>query len=172
MSKLVAIAAILIMLLLGILGIYFYKATIEWENKVEGYWNLSDKTSTLEAKSKYIDEMMVSLRKVKLSEYGAYYFTTINNKTELNINALKTLQNRLKEIKNMNPSSFEYQQAIQQITAQEQGEAGEMISVLFNAWMISNHFYLYIFQYIWFVILITNILAGVLLEIYIYDKYQ
>lgn len=120
-----------------------YSANMEWKNKVYGYWTLADKSSTLEAKSEYINKFVSALEESELSDHGAVFFENIDNDTQLNLEALKTLQSRLEDIKAMSPSSFEYQQAIQQITGQEQGEANEMISVLKDAWFISNHPILY-----------------------------
>jgi len=53
--------------------------------------------------------------------------------------ALETLSRRLTEIQNMNPSSFEYNTAIQQITAQEQGEANAMLSEFKGCYLLNNY---------------------------------
>jgi hypothetical protein len=122
--------------LLVIVGVY---SSYQWNKNIESYWSLADKTSTIEAKSQYIDKFVDALENAKLSEYDAIILKTPDNKTEKNINALKTLQTRLQEIKTMDIQSFAYQQAIQQITAQEQGEADAMISAIEGSWYLANY---------------------------------
>lgn len=106
-------------------------------------WNLADKSSTLEAKSEYIDKFVENLqigeRAGDFSTHGAIFLKNDANAFSENLKALKTLQSRLYEVKKMNPSSFEYNNAIQQITAQEQGEASEMINVFSESYTIKNY---------------------------------
>jgi hypothetical protein len=49
----------------------------------------------------------------------------------------------LDEIQKMNVASFEYQTAIQQITAQEQGEAQAMLEVFSGIWWKNNYIFLW-----------------------------
>jgi hypothetical protein len=106
---------------------------------VGSYWDLADKSSTLEAKSYYIDQFVEALENLKLAEYSAILFKTPNNNVRKNLEALKTLQLRLHKAKQMNMNSLEYQKAIEQITAQEQGEAKEMIDVIHEGWLLANY---------------------------------
>ena len=116
----------------------------EWQTKIGANWTLADKSSTIAEKSDYINKFVVALEGAKLEGTNdALFFPTPNNSFDLNLKALKTLQARLETIKTMKQDSFEYQTAIQQITAQEQGEAQEMLSVLQGSWYKVNHYLLW-----------------------------
>jgi hypothetical protein len=119
------------------------KINYEFEKEIGCYWELSNKSSTLSEKYKYISMFVLSLEKSNHNSHDALIFKTPNNSFLHNLNALKSLQNRLKTIESMNEKSFEYQTAIQQITGQEQGEAQSMISSLRGAWYIRNHILFY-----------------------------
>lgn len=100
-------------------------------------WNLADKSSTIEAKAKYISEFVgvIQSNKTDFSAYNAMWMETPDNSFENNLEALVTLKNRLAEIQKMDVKSFEYQTAIQQITAQEQGEATKLITTIKECWI-------------------------------------
>lgn len=132
---LITISSIIVVLLI-IFGVY---SSYQWNKNIGSYWDLADKTSTIEAKSGYIDKFVEALDSAKLSEYNAIFLKTPNNKVSKNVDALKTLQVRLQEIKTMDIQSFAYQQAIQQITSQEQGEADEMIGQIEGSWYLANY---------------------------------
>lgn len=103
----------------------------EYQNKIEYAWNLADKSSTLSEKSKYIEEFVTNIKKEKFAANNAVLFKTKDNSFVYNLLAVESLNKRLKEISKMDETSFAYQTAIQQITAQEQGEAGaESLSLI------------------------------------------
>ncbi len=92
----------------------------------------------------YIDMFVEALDNSGLKgKYNAIYLKNPDNSFDKNLEMLKTLQTRLYEIKTMNISSFEYQQAISQITAQEQGEAKNMLDVFEGTWYLENHTWLW-----------------------------
>ncbi len=129
-------------------------------NEISNYWSLADKASTIDTKSQYIDKFVESLNNSGLKgKYDAIYLKNPDNSFDSNFEMLKTLQTRLHEIKTMNVSSFEYQQAISQITAQEQGEAKNMIDVFEGTWYLENHTWIWSWiGFLWFIfemILIT-----------------
>lgn len=129
---------IIISISVGIIGSYQY------ENQIKSYWDLADKASTVEKKSVNIDKFVEALENSTLKgKYNAIFLTTPNNSFDQNLEALKTLQQRLHEIQKMEVTSFEYQTAMQQITGQEQGEANEMLSVFKGVWWKENHFLLW-----------------------------
>ena len=117
------------------------KSEFKFENRFLSSWSLADKSSTIDAKSQYIDKFVADIisNKEEFADYDAVWLKTPNNSFENNLNALVSLKNRLSEIKGMDPTSFQYNTAIQQITQQEQGEAGGMISVIQGCWDLHNY---------------------------------
>lgn len=117
------------------------RAGYQYDREIGSYWTLADKSSTIEAKSRLIDQFVLALEKQNLQGvHDALIFPNLDNSFDANFEALKTLQQRLREIQTMNPASFEYQTAIQQITAQEQGEAQQMLDVFWGSWKMKYHF--------------------------------
>lgn len=118
-------------------------ANYQWENQYSNSWSLADKSSTIEAKSMHIDKFIELLEagnaKGDFASHDALFMKTPNNSFENNLNALKTLSSRLHELKDMDPDSFQYNTAIQQITQQEQGEAQAMMNVIGNCWCLANY---------------------------------
>lgn len=137
----------------GVRGYYQY------ENSIGSNWSLADKSSTITQKSLYVDKFVAALDQQGFQgKYNAIIFPTPDNSFDRNLDALKSLQGRLREIQTMNPSSFEYQTAMQQITGQEQGEAKEMLDVFEGVWWLQHH------PLLWNWILALNITAiGVLI---------
>jgi len=134
--------AMSVLLILDI--IFAIKCDYEFENEIGSYWSLADKASTISKKSEYIDMFVDRLEKSGLNgKYNAVMYTTPDNFFDNNLGALKTLQQRLYEIEKMDITSFEYQTAIQQITAQEQGEAQSMLAVFGGIWTKDNYFLLW-----------------------------
>lgn len=112
-----------------------------WEKYYCQAWNLADKSSTIPAKQAHIAEFISLLKSNAraFASHDAVWLKTPNNSFEQNLSALATLGDRLTQIQEMNPSSFEYNTAIQQITAQEQGEAHAMMSVFKGCWELENY---------------------------------
>lgn len=112
----------------------------EYENSVSSYWNIADKTSTIQKKAEYIDKFVAALEAQHFDgKYNAIIFPTPDNSFDRNFEALKSLQIRLHEVEKMDVSSFQYQTAIQQITAQEQGEAKPILDVFYGIWWKEHH---------------------------------
>src|SRR3990167_7181763 len=118
------------------------KTYYQYEREIMYNWDLADRSSTLEAKSIYLKQFVTRLENAELSEYNAILYRTPDNNVQNNIDALKTLVYRLNEIKDLDPESFAYQTAIQQITSQEQGEAMQMLSIIKGGWLLGNGYYL------------------------------
>jgi len=111
------------------------RANYHYNQDYYSYWSLADKASTISQKSDYIDKFVAALGNAGLSgQNDALYFKTSDNSFDQNFQALQSLQSRLHEIKTMDESSFQYQTAIQQITAQEQGQADDMLGVFNGVW--------------------------------------
>lgn len=117
-------------------------ANNEYANKIQNHWTLADRASTIEAKREHIKSFVNAIENSNIQdEHDAIFFENPENSAFHNLEAVKSLAQRLDQIKDMNPSSFEYQTAIQQITAQEQGEAQNMLRVLENCWMKKYHWF-------------------------------
>lgn len=119
-------------------------ASNSWVKSYEQEWALADKSSTIPAKSQHVEKFLKLLEQGyadgDLADHNALLLKNDNNSFASNLEALRTLATRLKEIEGMNPSSFEYNTAIQQITAQEQGEASAMLDVFEGCYMLENWF--------------------------------
>lgn len=143
----------------------YYKTIVipnEYENSVTKNWVLADRSSTIEDKSKYIDLFDQDLQKANLM--GTYANLFANNPTTEfypNYLALVTLKNRLKEIQQMNPNSFEYQTALHQITEQEQGQASNMLQVFYDCWMRVNHYTYWSPLWVFFCVVVQVVLLAI-----------
>jgi hypothetical protein len=138
-------------------------ANYEYENKIASYWSLADRASTLQAKSQYIDLFVMALADQHLEgSHDALIFSTPQNGFDQNFAALKTLQERMHQIETMDERSLEYQQAILQITAQEQGEAANLLDVFEECYYKHNHFMLWG----WMPVVISiGLLAGIVISV-------
>lgn len=115
-----------------------------YDNEVGGYWSLSIKASSLEQKTIYLDKFISALDSNGLAGMNdSLILSTPNNSYDQNMVALKSLQKRMHEMQSMDVSSLEYQQAMNQITGQEQGDSREMTTTLRSIWFKKNYFFLY-----------------------------
>lgn len=114
-----------------------------FEKQYSQLWQLADKSSTIPAKQQYITQFVNALKggkeKGAFSDYNAVWLQTPNNNFGANLKALETLSGRLIEIQNMDPTSFQYNTAIEQITKQEQGEAHQMMAVFQGCYNYVNY---------------------------------
>lgn len=110
-----------------------------FERDYYSQWELSDRASTIKAKREKLTIFLDSLSKSKeFADHNAVWLKTDANSFENNLAALRTLVVRLEEIQNMPTDSFQYNTAIQQITAQEQGEAKAMMAVFSGCYALEN----------------------------------
>lgn len=153
-GTLLIVVSIALTILLAWKAIY---ANYQWTNEVYSNWTLSDKSSTLEAKSSYMDKFVSALQSANLADNNALIYKTADNNCANNVDAVSTLRDRLQQIKGMDENSFQYQQAIAQITQQEQGEATTMLDTLQGCWMKTHYYYL------WNVFYILGMIAALIL---------
>lgn len=135
-----------ILSLLILIGDIYYETYGEYDfdKRFGSYWNLAEKASTIEKKSEYLDKYVLAMESGGWEgKYNAIFMETPDNSFDNNMITLKSLQNRLHQIKSMDVTSLQYQTAIQQITAQEQGEANSMLTELNGIWWKENHFFLW-----------------------------
>lgn len=159
--KIFGVLMIVVAALIAVIMIYDgVTVSYNYNKKIGSYWELADKSSTIEAKSEYIDKFIEALKKEDLEGHNALIFKTPDNDITLNIDAVKTLQKRLHEIKKLKSDSFEYNQAIQQITAQEQGEAHKITNVIFKGWMLHCGYWI-IWEWIGAVFAFIAIVLGI-----------
>jgi hypothetical protein len=119
------------------------RAHYEYSRGLESYWSLSVKASTLTMKADYLNRFVAAVDSAKLGGHNALFFPTPDNDFEQNVTTLRNLQHRMEEIRGMDVTSFAYQQAIAQITAQEQDEAHNMLGVIKGCWYLQHHFLLW-----------------------------
>lgn len=125
-------------------GVSLYSAEREFETHIGSHWDLADRASTLATKKEHIDKYVVALESAGLSGmHDTAFYPTPTNSFDENLKALKTLQGRLEEIQGMDVKSFEYQQALSQVTQQEMTEAGAMTAVFEGCWLLKNHTFLW-----------------------------
>jgi hypothetical protein len=139
-------------------------AWYHYEQAIGSYWELSDKASTLQQKSVYLDQFVNALKASKLEGTSdALTLKTPNNSFDQNMIALQSLQGRMHQIQGMDEQSFAYQGAIQQITAQEQGEATHLTEVFQGCWYLSNHIFLWgwIDAIAWIGMLLFALISGI-----------
>lgn len=165
----IGVGLLLILVAVGlivVLGIGGCNSWYKYSKNIGSYWELADKSSTIEAKSENIDAFVKAIKSEKFAENNAIIFRTPDNSFANNLKALETLQKRLQDIKKIKPDSFEYNQAIQQITAQEQGEATKMLDVIHQCWILENYWYLW--DWLLFisiiVIVLLIVIGGVLIN--------
>jgi hypothetical protein len=128
-------------LFLGLLGFHAIQeiyTNYECKRDLLSYWKLSAKASTLKQKSQYLDKFVANLEAAHLSGNNALILKTPDNSYEQNMATLKSLQSRMEEIKSMDVKSFEYQQAMYQISAQEEGGVNG-VADLIGVWYLDHH---------------------------------
>jgi hypothetical protein len=124
--------------LLGFHAIQEIYTNYECNRDLLSYWKLSAKASTLKQKSLYLDKFVANLEAAHLSGNNALILKTPDNSYEQNMATLKSLQSRMEEIRGMDVKSFEYQQAMYQISAQEQGGVNG-VGDLIGVWYLDHH---------------------------------
>jgi|WetSurMetagenome_2_1015567.scaffolds.fasta_scaffold264162_2 hypothetical protein len=128
-------------ILFALLIVQAVVANYNYEKKYLSYWELSDRSSTIIAKEQYITQFVDAINQDRgsFADYNAVFLKTPQNSFDNNLKAVTTLRDRLKDIENMNESDFAYQTAIQQITSQEQGEAGNLLKVIGGTYYLGSY---------------------------------
>lgn len=137
----------------------------QYSNGYSSYWDLSDKASSIAQKSVYLDKFVSALQGSGLQGCSdSLYFPTPTNSFDQNFIALLSLQGRMHDIVGMDPNSFQYQSAMEQITGQEQGQASDMLTVFEDCWMKVHHYWLWNdwLSGVWLLGPIILIFAGIL----------
>ena len=133
-----------------------------YKNQVSNYWTLADRASTIQQKSEYIDRFVNALSECHLNGLNANQFIqTPESDFNENIKALSSLQKRMGAIKTMDENSIAYQQAIAQITAQEQGQAQGMLDVFHNCFDRQNFYTVWSPVVFWVLLIFEGLLICV-----------
>lgn len=110
--------------------IYAIATNYSYTSEIESEWVLADRASTIEMKADHVNRFVIALEDADLTgSHDALFLKKPSNSFDDNLIAIKSLQERLDQIQQMDPLSFQYNTAIQQITEQEQGLATEMLGV-------------------------------------------
>ncbi len=139
------------------------KTNYRYNNTVYNHWVLADRSSTIQEKSRHIDDFVKALDGCGFKgRYDAFFLKEPTVSFDRNLDALKSLQQRLRDIETMDPNSFQYNTAIQQIAAQEQGEAHEMLGVFWGIYFLEH----FIWGWDWigvltFFVLLIGIIRGI-----------
>lgn len=140
-------------------------ASYLWKQEFGSHWSLADKSSTLKDKSVHIERFVEALDTAGLrGTHDAVFLKTTDNAFDHNLAALTSLRDRLHEARAMDVTSLAYQTAIQQVTAQEQGEASAMLDVLRGCWTKAHYPLCWGWiEFTWIALWIAALLVGGLL---------
>ena len=146
---------IVFMLLLGYAYIYNWYI---YDVRIGQYLSLSDDASTAEKKLEYIDKYIASINKYIHRNDARFVFKRERLTCDVQLIVLETLKQRLEETTRMNPESFEYQQAMAQISGQEYGHTLDSInSIIHSCWLRQNLFVVFV---LWFGPIIYGLLTS------------
>ena len=150
------------------------RANLNYERTYSQLWSLADKSSTIPAKERYIAQFVEALKagyvRGDFATHNAIFLQTPDNSFSSNLEAVETLTQRLKEIQEMDPKTFEYNTAIQQITAQEQGQAHSLLRVMEGCYCLKS--YMLVWSWIGLIAAlaeVTSIVIGIALLLDYYD---
>jgi hypothetical protein len=116
-----------------------------YEVKVGQYLELSDDASTAKVKLEYLKQFIDAIEKNITRNDARYIFKKERLTKDAQLKIIKTLQTRLEETAEMKPESFEYQQAMSQISGQEYDHTfSEIDNIIRGCWSRQNDFALII----------------------------
>lgn len=138
-----------ICLIISILAIVLYiifgiSSMNKYDTDFGANWQLSKSAATIEQKSIYIDKFVQDIEKGGFEgKFDAIFNPNDNNSYEQNLIVLKTLQQRLHELKILPMTSFDYNTALQQLTVQQDRISNNMIYTFSGIWYKEHHFLLW-----------------------------
>lgn len=131
-----------------------------YERDIGSNWSLAVKASTIQQKAEYVNRFVAAYKAAGISGHNAIIFKTPDNSVEENLKAVESLQQRLNEVQGMDIQSFAYQTAIQQITQQEQVEAGHITDTLLGAWLLHGGYW-FVWDWVSLVVSLVCVFVGV-----------
>lgn len=130
---------------------YFYKV------KIGQYLSLSDDASTATKKLEYVNEYVDAINKQIDKDDARFIFKQERLTKTAQLVILSTLKQRLEETTRMNPESFEYQQAMAQISGQEYDHTLDSIdNIIHSCWFRQNMFVVFILWFGWAVYIVLT----------------
>ena len=143
-------------------GIY---ASYSYDVRMGQYIRLADDSSTAESKLEYLKKFEEVVSSNIFRNEARYVFKKERLTRDKQLKVLSTLQTRLQDAVEMDPLSFEYQTAMQQITGQEFDHAlGEINDIISSCWLRQSGFAVFCLWIAWLLCLILFIIGLVIWE--------
>lgn len=115
----------------------------QYDRNILSPWILAVQSASLSEKSVLVDQYVNNIlsNRIDYASHNAIFCKTDANSFSHNLTALKSLQQRLHEVKEMNPASIEYAKAIEQITEQEQmsSKISAVNETIRGCYFLKNH---------------------------------
>ncbi len=112
--------------------------------------SLADDASTAVKKLEYLEKFSVAVRAKITRNQARFIFKRERLTRDKQLEILETLQTRLREAVSMDPTSFEYQTAMGQITGQEFDHAlGEINGIMSSCWLRQSPFAIFCLWVSW-----------------------
>jgi hypothetical protein len=136
-----------------------------YNNTIGSYWNLSVEASSLDQKSAYFDQFISAVQAANLSGNEALFFPTPDNSYQGTMTSLLSLQTRMHAFVGQDPTSMAYQQAISQITAQEEDDNSSTVGIIEDLWFKQYHYFFWnpIYNIFEFLLPILGVALGIFL---------
>lgn len=145
MKKLIFLISAILFILAMVLGIY---TAYHYNVDCGQYLSLADDASTANAKLVYLKEYKDAVSQIK-EENANYIFQQKRYTKSEQLKVLDTLINRLEITSQMDVKSFEYQQAMYQISGQEMNHTLEVINSVFYWCYAREHAYFILHYILW-----------------------
>lgn len=139
--RIILVISILAICLYIIFGVVSHN---KYNTNFDANWELSKSAATIEQKSIYIDKFVQAIENGGFDgKFDAIFNPNDNNSYEQNLIALKTLQQRLHELKSLPMTSFDYNTALQQITEQQCKMSNNIIYTFSGIWYKEHYILLW-----------------------------
>lgn len=139
---------VVFVLLLAYSYLYYLYA---YDVKIGQHLSLSDDASTAVKKLEYMDVYIGAIAKNIHRNDARFVFKRERLTCDAQLTILGTLKQRLEETTKMNPESFEYQQAMAQISGQEYDHTLDSIdNIIHSCWLRQNMLVVFTLWFGWF----------------------
>lgn len=144
------------------LSVGTYMASFSYKQNVESYLSMADDASTASLKLEHLLEYKKSVLKVVKGNDARFIFKTPQTKKAAQMAILDSLIDRVSTTAEMEPDSFEYQTAMNQITGQEfRGTINSTNKMFFGMYSRQNGWNSFLWMNgIWLITLLIVLLAA------------